>query len=415
MAIILIPLAYAYLKPPSKSASLVITHNRVSDFFGQLGKAVGEHRRKVFVGAAVVSLVGVLGALRISTDLYVFSDFHPADPLRRNLAVFEEEFGGVLPLEVVVESSRTGAFRSLASVRNIERLEAELDSLPYVTRSLSAADLLKMANQAYLGGDPRAFRLPSSYELPFLRNALQAFMGENPDELAVQNLPQFVDSTYSVTRLVLGVEDIGTERMNQLADSIAANATSVFGGDDYRVTVTGTAITATRSGESLVRNLFVSLAAALLLISVLMAVLFRSAQLTLISLVPNLIPLVVVAGAMGFFGVTLKPSTALIFSLAFGIAVDASIHFLAKFRQLLRKGVQNEAAILITMHETGKAIFVNSLVLMAGFLVFTLSSFGGTANMGALTALTLGVALVSNLLILPAMLFHFAQSGSDGA
>ena len=405
LALVLIPLFYTHLRPPSREASALITHDRVSDLFGRLGAAARRYRIWILIAAGVASVAGIVGATRISTDLYVFSDFHSSDPLRQDLAFFEEKFGGVLPMEVVVEADRPGVFRSLANMRRIDQLEESLDSLPYVSRSLSATDLVKLANQAYFGGNPATYRLPSSYELPFLQAALESFLRDREGNAAIQNLPLFVDSTFTITRVFLGVSDIGTERMNHLVETARAKAASLFPDDEYNVFVTGTAVTSTRSGETLVRNLILSLAAALLLISVLMAVLFKSARLTMISLVPNVIPLLVVAGAMGYWGIPLKPSTALIFSLAFGIAVDASIHFLAKFRHLLQKGVREDAAILVTMHETGKAIFVNSLVLIGGFLVFTLSSFGGTVSMGALTALTLGIAMTANLLVLPALLF----------
>lgn len=406
LALSLIPLSYAHLRPPSREVSTLIAHDRVADFFGRLADVTHRHRRAVLISAFILTVVGVVGASRISTDLYVFSDFQKSDPLRRDLAFFEEKFGGVLPLEVVIEADQPGTFRSLANMRRIDRLEKSLDSLEHVSRSLSATDLVKLANQAYFGGNPATYRLPSSYELPFLQTALRGFLNERSGSAAIRNLPLFVDSTFSVTRVFLGVSDVGTTRMNELVDRALAEADSLFATDDFDVYVTGTAVTATRSGETLVQNLIWSLIAALVMIAVLMALLFRSARLTMVSLVPNIIPMVAVAGAMGFWGITLKPSTALIFSLAFGIAVDASIHFLAKYRLLLRKGLAEDQAVRTTMKETGKAILVNSLVLMAGFLVFTLSSFGGTVSMGGLTALTLGVAMCSNLLVLPAMLFR---------
>ncbi len=244
--------------------------------------------------------------------------------------------------------------------------------------------------------------------MPFLESALSDLLGGDTGDGIASNLPQMVDSSFSMARIYLGVEDIGTEAMNTLADSVAAMARTAMPDEGFDVFVTGTAITATRSGENLVRNLIGSLAMALLIISVLMAMLFRNIRLTFISLVPNVIPLVVVAGAMGFFAITLKPSTALIFSLAFGIAVDDTIHFLAKYRILQSEGIARAAAIRITLSETGKAILFTSLVLMGGFLIFTFSSFGGTANMGALTALTLGIAMLSNLFVLPALLYTFA-------
>ena len=413
LAITLLPLAFCYLRPPSQRAASLATHDVFERLFDRLATFTERHTRAILGGTVVLAVVGLVGVTRISSDIYVFADFDPGDPLRHQLAVFEQEFGGILPMEVIIESEKEGLFRSLGNLRRLDRLEDDLDTLAHVTRTLGLPDLVKLANQAYFSGHPQAYRLPSSYELPFLQGAFGDFMGSQAG--AFRNLPRFTDSTFTIARIYLGVEDVGTARMNTLADTVRARARAAFPDEGYEVVVTGNAITSTRSGESLVNNLIGSLAVALLLISLLMAALFRSVKLTLISLVPNVIPLLVVGGAMGYFGIVLKPSTALIFSLAFGIAVDDTIHFLAKYRILSREGLPFEQAVHRTLQYTGKAILFTSLILMSGFLVFTLSSFGGTKNMGALTALTLAVALVANLLTLPALLYRFAPRGKHPA
>lgn len=407
LSVTLIPQAFTVHRTSKEDASPLATHALLTRFFDRMATATQRHPRAVLSVAVAVTVVGVVGVTKISTDIYVFSDFYEEDPLRRDLAVFEEHFGGVLPLEVVIESKKPGRLRSLGTMRRLDRLQQELDALPAVGQSLSAADLVKLANQAYFGGNPATFRLPSPHELPFLQTALGDFVQQDREHDLVDNIPPLVDSTFSMTRVYLGVLDIGTNRMNALADTARARAAMLFPGDQFNVFVTGTAIRATRSGEHLVGNLLISLAVALVIISGLMVVLFRSLRLMFISLVPNVLPLLLVGGAMGFSGIVLKPSTALIFPVAFGIAVDSSIHFLTKFRLLRDRGLTLEAAIRTTLRQTGKAILFTSLVLMSGFLVFTFSSFGGTANMGFLTALTLCVALVANLVLLPTLLHHF--------
>ena len=408
LSVTLIPLAFTLSRPPKGDSAALATGSALSRFFGRLSRFTQQHDVAVMVVSAAVIAVGVVGITQIPSDLYVFSDFYEDDPLKQDLRVFEEQFGGVLPMEVVIEAKRPQQFRSLGNLRRIEKLKTDLTTLEPVGRALAATDLVKLANQAYLGGDPRTYRLPSSYELPFLQAALEDLLeGDEGGARLTENLPLLVDSTFSITRIYLGVLDIGTERMNALADTARAQAVALFPEDRYDVYVTGSAILTTRSGENLVRNLLVSLAAALVLISALMAVLFRSARLMAISLLPNVVPLVVVGGAMGFAGIALKPSTALIFSIAFGIAVDSSIHFLTKYRLLRDGGKSLHTAVATTLNETGKAILFTSFVLMGGFLVFTLSSFGGTVSMGALTALTLGIAAVANLILLPALLYRF--------
>jgi hypothetical protein len=410
LSITLIPIAYTRARPPRSDIASLATHDRFADYFDAKARLTRRYSRGIVISAAVFVLLGVVGVTRISTDIFVFSDFYPDDPLRRSLSVFEEKFGGVLPMEVVIESDRPGRFKTLGAMRDIEELEQRLARFEPVGMAFSAVDLVKLGNQAYFGGNPGAYRLPSGYELPFIQDALDHFLGGHSENDLIDNLPLFIDSTYSRARIYLGVADIGTEQMNVLADTVRTLTASAFSGEEYDVIVTGTAIVSTRSGESLVRNLIVSLTVALVVISVLMAFLFRSSALTLISLAPNVIPLLLVGGAMGFAGITLKPSTALIFSLAFGIAVDDTIHFLAKYRVHRGHGMDRDGAVRKTLGETGKAIIFTSLVLMGGFLVFTLSSFGGTVNMGALTALTLGVAMMANLFLLPALLYRYGPA-----
>lgn len=407
LSITLIPLAFAASRPPSTRGGSLAGSARLAKLFDGLAAFTHRHSLALLASAILLMAVGIVGITRISTDIFVFSDFYRTDPLRQDLTVFEENYGGVLPLEILIEAERPGQFQSLGNLRRLEALQRDLEMLEPVGRTFAAPDLVKLANQAYLGGDPRAYRLPSSYEMPFLQGALRNLLDRDGGTLDVDNLPRVVDSTFTVARINAGVLDIGTTAMNTLADTVRARTEAVFPEDRFEVIVTGTAIVTTRSGENLVRNLLVSLGVALVLISVLMALLFRNLRLMLISLVPNVIPLLVVGGAMGFGGIILKPSTALIFSIAFGIAVDNTIHFLAKFRLYRGEGVDRDAAVRRTLRETGRAILFTSLVLTSGFLVFTLSSFGGTVNMGALTALTLFVAMIANLLLLPALLYRF--------
>lgn len=414
LSVTLIPLACVWLKPPSKERLRLATHERLSHFFGSLGLFAKRRSTAIIITSIALLAVGVFGALRISSDIFVFSDFYEDDPLRQDLRTFESAYGGILPLEVVIVADKPGRFRSLTNLKKLSTLQQEAAKIEGIGHSFSTADYLKLANQAYFGGRPAAFRLPSSYELPFLQKALGSFVSSRQSDLE-DNLPRFVDSTYTTTRIYFGVHDLGTTRMNEVAAEVVAETHKLFPDGEFSSFVTGTAIKSTASGENLVRNLAISLAVALMVISLIMAWLFRSVRLTLISLAPNVIPLVLVGGAMGFAGIVLKPSTALIFPLAFGIAVDDTIHFLAKFRLVRATGVSKEEAVLQTLRETGKAILFTSLVLMGGFLVFTLSSFGGTVSLGALTALTLAGALVANLFLLPALLLRFGPEHRTAA
>ena len=405
LSITLTPIAF--IRYPARRSMPLSTREGLERFFERIAMLTKRRGSAILMLAAGLFLFGLVGATRISSDIYVFSDFYEDDPLRQHLAVFEKHFGGIMPMEVIIEAKKPGQFRALTPLRRIEQLQKTLDDLEPVGRSLAVTDLVKLANQAYFGGHPATYRLPSRYELPFLQTAMQGFLDQNRAGALTRNLPLLVDSTFSITRVYLGVPDLGTQRINALVDTVHTLTLALFPEDHYNVFITGNAIRVTRSGENLVRNLLVSLVVALVVISLLMALLFRSVRLMMISLVPNVIPLLVVGGMMGYTGIILKPSTALIFSVAFGIAVDSSIHFLTKYRLNRDEGLSKEKAISATLRATGKAIMLTSFVLMSGFLVFTLSSFGGTVNMGGLTALTLGVAMMTNLLLLPALLYRY--------
>ena len=407
LSITLTPIVFIRYRSPARRSTPLSTRDSLERFFERIATLTQRRGGAILILASGLFLFGLVGVMRISSDIYVFSDFYEDDPLRQHLAVFEKQFGGIMPMEVIIEAKKPGQFRSLTPLRRIEQLQNTLGDLEPVGRSLAVTDLVKLANQAYFGGHPAFYRLPSSYELPFLQTAMQGFMDQKRAGTLTRNLPLLIDSTFSITRVYLGVPDLGTKRINALADTVRTRTLALFPEDHYNVFITGNAIRVTRSGENLVRNLLVSLVVALVVISLLMALLFRSVRLMIISLVPNVIPLLVVGGMMGYAGIVLKPSTALIFSVAFGIAVDNSIHFLTKYRLDRDEGLSKEDAVRATLRATGKAILLTSFVLMSGFLVFTLSSFGGTVNMGGLTALTLGVAMMTNLLLLPALLYRY--------
>jgi predicted RND superfamily exporter protein len=175
--------------------------------------------------------------------------------------------------------------------------------------------------------------------------------------------------------------------------------------------MTGKALLFQKGTKYLVKNLVISLSLAILLISLFMAYMFRSFRMIIVSLIPNLIPLIITAGLMGFLGVPIKPSTILVFSIAFGISVDDTIHFLAKYRQELQANHWKiRKSVYAALRETGVSMFYTSIVLFFGFSVFTISSFGGTVALGALVSATLLFAMLSNLLLLPSLLLSLERS-----
>jgi len=179
----------------------------------------------------------------------------------------------------------------------------------------------------------------------------------------------------------------------------------------YDVTITGTAVVAAEGTKYLLINLFTSLFFAIVGIAILMAILFRSWRMVLVSLIPNFIPLLVTGGIMGWFGIPLKPSTLLVFSIAFGISVDDTIHYLAKYRQELKNHDWDlKQCVIQAIRESGLGMFYTSIVLFCGFSVFMFSQFGGTMALGMLVSITLLIAMLTNLIILPSLLLTLERS-----
>lgn len=222
-----------------------------------------------------------------------------------------------------------------------------------------------------------------------VRNSLSDVIAKKDADLRFK-----LDSDYEFIKTFYKNEDFS----NQLRKAID--------NEYYDVTLTGTSIVVSEGTQYLVNNLFSSLLFAVLMISILMAILFRSFIMVIISMVPNLIPLIITAGIMGWFGIPLKPSTLLVYSISLGISIDDTIHYLAKYRQELktRKYTLKES-ITLAIRESGLGMFYTSIVLFCGFSTFTFSQFGGTQALGLLVSITLIVAMVTNLLVLPSLLF----------
>jgi len=223
-------------------------------------------------------------------------------------------------------------------------------------------------------------------------------------------LHSFWDSTKQVTRISLRTKDVGTKKMAILYNQVKNEIDSVFTSDNYKIVATGSSVTSFKGTQYLLHNLFSSVALAIILISLFMSLMFSSSRMVIISLIPNLIPLVLTAAVMGFTGIPIKASTMLVFSVAFGISVDSTIQFLTKYRfELKMTGWNIRRSVVLALKETGVGMIYTAAVLFFGFGVFSLSSFGGTQAMGVLVSLTLLIAVTSNLILLPSLLTGMEQ------
>jgi predicted RND superfamily exporter protein len=304
-----------------------------------------------------------------------------------------------------VDTKRKKGVMKLSTLRRMDQHEELIIETPELSRPISVVDLAKYSKQAYYNGNPKYYQLPTSQENNFI---LSYAKNSSTDTELLKN---FVDSTGQYARITTFMKDIGTDKMERIEEDIQNEIDKVFPKEQYNVIMTGKALLFQKGTKYLVKNLVISLSLAILLISLFMAYMFRSFRMIIVSLIPNIIPLIITAGLMGYLGVPIKPSTILVFSIAFGISVDDTIHFLAKYRQELQaNNWKIRKSVYAALRETGVSMFYTSIVLFFGFSVFTISSFGGTVALGALVSTTLLFAMLSNLLLLPSLLLSLERS-----
>lgn len=368
---------------------------------------IGALRRRpmVYIITSVCLLVAIYGAFQVKTLSYMVDDLPAKSDVKTDLAFIEENFGGVMPLEIMVDLKKPKSVMNLQNLEKLEEFDNYLRSLDHVSTPLSILNVVKGATQAFYNGNPKAYRLPEKRERLFILK----YLGKGEEHKNIMN--SLVDSTGQTMRFSAKVADLGTEEMNKLVyNEILPKAKEIFEGTDFEVKATGTTLLFLKGNKFLIDGLKESLLVAIIVISILMSILFRSIKMVLISLIPNMIPLLLTVGIMGLFSIPLKPSTALIFSIAFGIAVDDTIHFLSKYRQDLKIYNGNVLkAVTRALQEAGVSMIYTSIVLFFGFVIFAFSNFGGTVALGILTSITLLFAMVTNLTILPALLITISK------
>jgi uncharacterized protein len=353
----------------------------------------------------------------------VVDDIPKKDVLIQDLKYFEKNYGGVLPFEVTIDTKKeNGVFANNArTLYKINRAQKMLSHYEELSRPLSIVEGVKFLYQTYKGGDEKFFKLPAATDLKNIAEYVKSEK-EKQNQLSV-----FIDSTKRYTRIAVQIADVGSTRVNELTTAIKPRLDSIFNYDDEakvwlpkeeqcEVRLTGNCIVFLKGNEFLVNNLIESVALAIILIAIFMLTLFTSFRMILISTIPSLIALLITAGLMGFLNIPLKPSTILVFSIAFGISSDGTLYFLTKYRHEIRRNKLSIGdAVRLTIRETGVSMVYTAIVLFFGFGMFALSGFGGTQALGILISFTLIVAYCSNLILLPAFLLSLEKRLTDKA
>ncbi len=283
--------------------------------------------------------------------------------------------------------------------------------MPDIARPLSITEGLKFAKQAFFEGDSLNYTMPSQFDLPAMVDYLKLKKDSSGKANSFSKLvSSFMDSSRQEARISINMADVGSVRLPEILDTVSKKMDQLFPKEKYTVQLTGTSITFLEGSSFIINGLKESIFWAFLLIALCMLYLFKSIRILFCSLIPNLIPLIITAGVMGWVGIPLKPSTVLVFSVALGIAIDITIRFLINYKQELpHQNFDIQNTVIETIHSTGISIIYTSLVLIAGFIIFSFSGFGGTQALGWLTSLTLVTATFTNLVLLPALLINLVK------
>lgn len=404
VALFLIPIVYSFLPLPKEKHLKHLERRWIESLVKKIESIVRNHRVAVYATTIVLIIVSMIGVFMIKVSGSIIEDMPKGEQFFKDIVFFEEEFGGIMPLEIIIDTKKEKGVMNLGTLKRMDKLEETIDEIPQLSKPISVLNIVKYSKQAFYGGNPKFYQLPTNQE----KNWILAYSKNATSNTNL--LDSYVDSTGRYARITTFMKDIGTDKMEIIEERLHQKIDKEFPKENYSVTITGKALVFLKGTNYLINNLIISLALAIFLIALFMAFMFRSFKMILISLIPNMFPLLITAGLMGYLGIPLKPSTILVFSIAFGISVDDTIHFLSKYRQELKaNNWRIKISVYNALHETGVSMFYTSIVLFFGFLVFTVSSFGGTIALGGLVSITLLFAMVSNLLLLPSLLLSLEK------
>ncbi len=405
LSLLLIPIFYSFMQKPKERHLEHLERKWMDAIVNWMEKMVRHHRIAIYIFTVIIIIFSLIGMNMIRVSGSLIEDMPKGKTFYKDILFFEDEFGGIMPLEILIDTKQKKGVLNLSTLKRMNKLDEEIDEIPELSKSVSVLDMVKYSKQAFYNGNPKYYQLPTQQEKNFILSYTK-----NSDTNS-DMLKSFVDSTGRFARITTFMRDVGTDKMEQIEERLMDKINKVFPDKKYDVSLTGKALLFIKGTNYLVKNLVISLSLAIFLISLFMAWMFRSFKMIIISLIPNILPLLITAGLMGYLGVPIKPSTILVFSIAFGISVDDTIHFLAKYRQeLITRKWKVQKSVYAALRETGTSMFYTSVVLFFGFLVFTVSSFGGTKALGGLVSVTLLFAMVSNLLLLPSLLLSLEST-----
>jgi len=401
LCLTMVPVIFSFLPPPQEKHVRHLKSRVIQRIVDRLVYLVENRRKTIYLAVFILLAGSVFGITRMKSTGYILDDVPKENRLYKDLKFFENSIRGVMPLEVAIDTKKPNGILASSFLRKVEDFQEYTAQFTELGRSFCVVDGMKIAMQAYYNGNEKYYRLPSQQERAFLLPYLSGQIEGN------RLVSAFIDSTSQIMRINLRIADVGNNRMEAIAADLQARLDSLFPPGEYHTILTGSSMKYTLGTRYLIRNLVQSLAIAIIMIGVFIAWMYRKPRMILVALLVNLLPLLFTAGLMGYANISIKPSTLLVFSVTYGIAVDTAIHFLSKFRQHLSdRGINQEEVVIRTLKEIGISVIYTATVLFIGFGIFVASEFGGTKAMGFLASLTLVVAVISNLLLVPTILLR---------
>jgi predicted RND superfamily exporter protein len=406
LTLMIVPIMYSFMAVPKEKHLYHLSKTYISSVLNWVEYAVRNNRKIIYTIYGLLLVFSVIGVSKMKVSGSLIGEMPKSASFFKDILFFEKEFNGVMPLEIMINTKQKKGVMKLSTMKKMDELQKTISEIPELSKPVSVVNLVKYSKQAYYNGNAEFYELPTSQEQTFILSYAKNATKNTKDNL----MKSYVDSTGQYARITTFMKDIGTEEMAKVEDKLRKKIDLVFPKERYEVTLTGKALVFQKGTSYLIDNLIESLIFAVFLIAGLMTYMFRSPKMILVSVITNILPLCITSGLMGYLGIPLKPSTILVFSIAFGISVDNAIQFMAKYRHdLIQNNGKIKKSVFSALRETGISTFYTSIVLVFGFAVFTLSSFSGTIALGGLISCTLLFAMFANLLVLPSLVLTFEK------
>jgi predicted RND superfamily exporter protein len=400
LCLFVIPVAYSYMSIPKERHLDHLERSYAVSFLNWIQKTIKNKRTIVYIVAISLLTAGTIGIFKMRISGSLIEDMPKKAAFYEDIVFFEKEFDGIMPIEIMIDTKRKKGVMKLTTLKRMDELQQTIDSIPELSKPISIVNLVKYSKQAYYNNNPEYYELPSSQEQAFILSFAKNSVKNSKENI----MKSYVDSTGQYTRITTFIKDDGINNLELIESKLQSKIDELFPKERYEVSITGKAVVFQKGTKYLLDNLLQSLLLSVFITALLIAFMFRSFKMIVVALVPNLLPLLMTAGIMGYFNIPLKPSTILVFGIAFGLSVDDTIRFLAEYRQALtRNNWKIKKSVFATINESGLSMFYTSVVLFSGFSVFMLSSFGGTIALGGLVSITLLFGMLSNLVLLPSL------------